>query len=64
MASRFSSTWATELAPVITVETWGLAAHQAIASWAGLQASSSAIASRAGMRALVLGSVSWSRSHS
>ncbi len=36
-APRFSSTWDTREAPVMTVETRGLRAHQAIASCASVQ---------------------------
>jgi len=44
-ARRFSSTCETREAPVITVETFGLRAHHAIASCASVQPSSFATAS-------------------
>lgn len=40
----FSRTWSGLLAPVMTVDTLGLAAHQAIASCDNVQSSSSATA--------------------
>ena len=43
-ATRFSRTWSTRLAPVITVDTCGFFAHHASDSCASVQSRSSAIA--------------------
>ena len=43
IAAKFSATWLGRLAPVITLDTFGFAAHHARHSWASVQPSSSAI---------------------
>ena len=55
IAAKFSTTWLARLAPVITVDTCGLAAHHAIDSWASEQPSSSAIGRSRSTLASVVG---------
>ena len=52
-ATRFSRTWSTRLAPVITVDTWGFFAHHASDIWASVHSRSEATAIRRRTRSLV-----------